>query len=226
MTEADHAIERLVRERIGRAFPDHGIVGEEFGTEVGEGSTRWFIDPIDGTHNFARGVPVFATLLAVERGSTIEVAMVSAPALGRRWWAVRGAGSWETDVLGGREGEPLRLHVSRVADIAEAHLVFASARQVIASGTAPGVAGLLDAAWRERGFGDFWGYMLVAEGAAEAMIEVGISPYDLAAPSLVVEEAGGRVSDFGGTPSIEGRTVHASHGVLHDRLLAALRAGG
>jgi histidinol-phosphatase len=219
VTQADTAIELAVRGRISAAFPDHGLVGEEYGVEAGDAATRWYIDPIDGTHNFVRGVPLFGTLLAVERDGELQVAVLSAPGLRERWWARRGGGAWARSA--GDEA-PRRIRVSEVAAISDAQVLYGSGSEIRGSGLAPGFDGLLDAAWRERGFGDFWGYALLAEGAAEAMVEVGLSSWDAAAPTVLIEEAGGRVSDFGGRRAIDAGTFVATNGVLHDEVLARL----
>ncbi len=221
VTQVDTAIERRIRERIGEAHPDHGLVGEE-GGESGAGATvRWYVDPIDGTHNYIRGVPLFGTLLAVERAGELQLGVISAPALRERWFAWRGGGAWATGSAGMAPGTTRRLHVSRVARLEEAHLLYSSPTDV----RAPGFQALLARAWRHRGFGDFWGYALVAEGAAEAMIETGLSAWDLAAPLVLIEEAGGRVTDFAGERTIHGPTALASNGRLHEALLAGLRNG-
>lgn len=227
VTEADTAIERLLRERIADAFPDHGVVGEEYGADAGGASVRWFVDPIDGTHNYLRGVPIFATLLGVERDGELQAGIISAPAMGGRWFAWRGGGAWGAGALAGadRAGSLRRLHVTGIADPADAQVVYAGTQDVAATGAAPGFERLLQAAWRERGFGDFWGYSLVAEGAAEVMVEVGLSIWDVAAPVVLVEEAGGRVTDFEGRRVFDGGTTLATNGVLHDRVRAVLNAG-
>jgi len=218
VTEADTAIERLVRERIADAFSDHGVVGEEYGADGGGASVRWFVDPIDGTHNFLRGIPIFATLLGVERDGELQAGIVSAPALGGRWYAWRGGGAWGAGRLAGTgpSGAPRRLQVTAISDLAEAQVVYAGTQDVIAGGEAPGFEGLLRSVWRERGFGDFWGYSLVAEGAAEVMVEVGLSIWDVAAPAVLVEEAGGRVTDFAGRRVFDGGTTLATNGVIHE----------
>lgn len=228
VTEADTAVERLLRERIADAFPDHGVVGEELGTDGSGASVRWFVDPIDGTHNYLRGVPIFATLLGVERDGELQAGVISAPAMGGRWYAWRGGGAWGAGPLAGadRGGAPRRLHVTGIADLAEAQVVYAGTQDVVASGEAPGFEGLLGAAWRERGFGDFWGYSLVAEGAAEVMVEVGLSIWDAAAPVVLVEEAGGRVTDFAGRRIFDSGTILATNGVLHDTVRSVLISGG
>jgi histidinol-phosphatase len=219
VTEADQGIERAIRARIAAAFPDHGLVGEEYGIEAGDAATRWFIDPIDGTHNFIRGVPLFGTLLAVERDGELQAAVISAPALRERWWARRGGGSW---ARGADDAEPRRIRVSRVANLADAQILYGSGHDIESSGRAPGFHELLGDVWRERGFGDFWGYALLAEGAAEAMVEVDLSSWDAAAPTVVIEEAGGRVTDFDGRRSIDSGTFLATNGLLHDEVLRRL----
>ena len=220
VTETDTAIERAIRTRIGAAYPDHGLVGEEYGTEAGDATTRWYIDPIDGTHNFIRGVPLFGTLLAVERDGELQAAVLSAPALHERWWARRGGGAW---TRGADDDAPRRIHVSGVATLADAQLLYGSGHDIEASGRAPGFHALLGEVWRERGFGDFWGYALLAEGAAEAMVEVDLWPWDAAAPVVLIEEAGGRVTDLDGRRAIDSRTFLATNGLLHEEILERLR---
>jgi histidinol-phosphatase len=220
VTQADTAIERAIRARILAAFPDHGLVGEEYGTEAGDAPTRWYIDPIDGTHNFIRGVPLFGTLLAVERDGELQAAVLSAPALHERWWARRGSGAWARSA---DDVEPRRIRVSRVAALADAQLLYGSGHDIEASGRAPGFHDLLGDVWRERGFGDFWGYALLAEGAAEAMVEVDLSTWDAAAPMVLVEEAGGRATNLEGRRAIDSGTFLVSNGLLHDEVLRRLR---
>lgn len=222
VTVADTAIERLVRERIADAFPDHGIVGEEYGTDAGAAAVRWYVDPIDGTHNYMRGVRIFGTLLAVERDGELQASVISAPALGERWFCWRGGGAWATCR---DDPAPRRIDVSGIDAVADAHVLTTSTSELEASGRAPGMRALLAAAWRERGFGDFWSYTLVAEGSAEAMFEVGLSPWDAAAPWLLVEEAGGRVTDFDGRRAWDGGTILATNGLLHDVVLETLSRG-
>lgn len=224
VTEADEAAERIIRKRIVEAHPDHGIVGEEYGVAAGSGDVRWYIDPIDGTHNFIRGVPHFATLLAVERGGELQAAVISAPALGERWYGWRGGGAWTVGAPG--TDSPRRLHVSKIGDLGEATVVYASARDLLRSPLVPGFRAWLDTAWRDRGFGDFWGYTMVADGAVEAMVEVGLKPWDIAAPMLIIEEAGGRVTDLGGSRTVEGAGFVTSNGLLHARTLALLAGSG
>ena len=218
VTVADQTIEREIRAGILARWPDHGLVGEEYGEEAGASATRWFIDPIDGTHNFIRGVPLFGTLLAVEHDGEMQVGVISAPAMRERWYAHRGGGAWAVGQDGTRQ-----IRVSRVAAIEDAQLVYGSGRDNVASGLMPGFDALIDAAWRDRGFGDFWGYALVAEGAAEAMIETGMHTWDLAAPQVLIEEAGGRVTDVNGDRRIDAESFVGSNGLLHDEILRRLR---
>ena len=220
VTQADKAIEQEIRARIKASYPDHGLVGEEYGTEDGDAATRWYIDPIDGTHNFIRGVPLFGTLLAVERDGELQAAVLSAPALRDRWWARRGGGAWARSA---DDAVLRRIRVSRVSALGDAQILYGSGHDIEASGRAPGFHGLLGDVWRERGFGDFWGYALLAEGAAEAMIEVELWPWDAAAPTVLIEEAGGRVTDFDGRRAIDTGTFLATNGILHDAVLGRLR---
>ena len=225
VTEADRAIERLVRERIADAYPAHGVVGEEEEVHQGDAAVRWYVDPIDGTHNFMRGVPLFGTLLACERDGELQVGVVSAPALGERWHARRGGGAWAVPLVGPRAGMARRARVSTVDSFDRTQLLYSSVWDIQASGKAPGFLDSLRRVWRTRGFGDFWGYALVAEGAAEAMVEIGVKEWDLAAPVVIVEEAGGRFTDLSGRRRIDTRSMLVSNGVLHERLLAMLWAG-
>lgn len=223
VTQADTEVEAAIRERVLAAFPEHGLVGEEYGTEAGGASVRWYIDPIDGTHNFMRGVPVFATLLAVERDGELQAAVVSAPALGERWWAHRGGGAWARSA--GSEAVR-RIRVSGIGALADAQVLYGSTVDLRASGRAPGFDALLGEVWRERGLGDFWGYALLAEGSAEAMVEVGLKAWDAAAPFLLVEEAGGRATDFDGARAIDSGTFLATNGLVHEVILQRLLGGG
>ena len=220
VTQADTAIEARIRERLLAAFPDHGLVGEEYGTEAGDASVRWYIDPIDGTHNYIRGVPLFGTLLAVERDGELQAGIMSAPALDERWWAWRAGGAWARN----RGEVARRVSVSRVERLEDAQVLYGSGRDIARSGRAPGFEALLDDAWRERGFGDFWGYALVAEGAAEAMVEVGLKSLDAAAPSIIIEEAGGLATDLDGRRAIDSGTFLASNGALHATIRTRLVA--
>ncbi len=219
VTQADTAIELEIRARIAAAFPGHGLVGEEYGTEAGDASIRWYIDPIDGTHNFMRGVPLFGTLLALERDGELQVGVMSAPALRERWYASRGGGAW---ARADADSAPRPIRVSAVSRLGDAQFLYGSGHDIEVSGRAPGFRTILADVWRERGFGDFWGYALVAEGAAEAIVEVDLSPWDAAAPLLIVEEAGGRATDLDGRRRIDTRTFLATNGRLHDEIRSRL----
>ena len=213
VTEADRAVEQVLRKRIGEERPGHGVVGEEFGADQA-GSARWILDPIDGTKNYVRGLPVWASLIALERDGRVEVGVVSAPALQRRWWAARGQGSF----VNGR-----RIHVSGITDLGDAVLSYASLTSWERHGMGEEFLTLARACWRTRGFGDFWSHMLVAEGAADLAVEPEVEVWDLAAPQVIVEEAGGRFTDLDGIPTPAGGSVVSSNGLLHDRVLATLR---
>ena len=203
VTDADTAVERAIRTRLAEDRPRDGVLGEEFAVvPTLKGGRRWIVDPIDGTRNYSRGVPVWATLIALEDDGVLQVGVISAPALGQRWWAERGAGAFA-------DGQPIR--VSAVARVEDAVLCFAVEQQL------PEIAARC---WHARGFGDFWAHMLVAEGAADGAIDaVGVSIWDLAAVRIVVEEAGGRFSDAAGVARIDGGSAVSSNGLLHDELL-------
>jgi histidinol-phosphatase len=212
VTDADRRIEETVRARIGATRPGHAVLGEEGGSS-GDAEFRWIIDPIDGTKNFARGVPVWATLLSLQHDGEETVAVVSAPALGRRWWAARGRGAY-------CNGRPLR--VSAVADLAGATLSFTDVRDFAARGAGGGFARLAAACRITRGFGDFWSHMLVAEGAIDCGVEPIVKEWDISAARLIVREAGGAFSDFAGVDHCRGGNVVTSNGLIHDAVLACL----
>jgi histidinol-phosphatase len=204
VTEADRAVEAELRRLLADERPDDAILGEEHGAS-GTGSRRWIIDPIDGTRNYARGIPVWATMIALEEDGGVQVGLVSAPALGRRWWAERGLGSF---------ADGIQTHVSAIAAVEDAVLSFAVHGDV---GT------LARRAWHARGFGDFWPYMLVAEGAIDGAFDgPGVKEWDLAATQVIVEEAGGRFSDYAGVRRIDGGTAVASNGLLHEELVRSI----
>jgi histidinol-phosphatase len=216
VTEADRRVERLARERLGSHSPGDAIVGEEYGQLEGDSGRRWIIDPIDGTKNYVRGVPSWATLLALQVDGRTELGIVSAPALGRRWWAARGHGAFARDPFSAER----RLHVSAVRDLADAQLLFAGLEDWEGIGRLEALLSLGRACWRSRGFGDFWMYMLVAEGAAEIASDPVVSLWDLAAPQVIVEEAGGRFTDLAGAPRPDGGDAIATNGFVHEAALA------
>ena len=208
VTEADRAVEIVLRRILADERPQDAILGEEQGA-AGSGSRRWLLDPIDGTRNYARGIPVWATLIALEEDEVVRLGMVSAPALSHRWWAERGAGAFA-------DGE--QVHVSAVSRIEDSVLSFAIEDNV------PAIA---KRAWHARGFGDFWSYMLIAEGCVDGAVDgPGVGEWDLAATQVIVEEAGGRFSDRHGEVRIDSGSAVASNGLIHDELLAALGAAG
>ena len=213
VTQADREAERAIVEILGRAFPDHGVLGEEFG---GHGSTevRWIIDPIDGTKNFVRGIPVWATLIGLEERGEITVGVIHNPVTGELYTARRGGGAF-------LNGE--RIHVSAIAELGGATLVHAGLGLFREAGRWESFVRLVDATERQRGFGDYSGYGLVAEGKAELYLEVDLKPWYLAPCKILVEEAGGRFSDLDGRPTIYSGTALATNGRLHDAALALLR---
>lgn len=225
VTQADTAIERAIRTRLVAAFPDHGLVGEEYGTQDGAKPVRWIIDPIDGTHNFMRGVPLFGTLLGLEVEGDLVLGVLSAPAMGTRWFAWRDGGAWEARLSGGTTdlSTAIRQRVSGISRLEDSQLLYSSVPQLIDSGMVPGFTRLIRTVWRDRGFGDFWGYALVAGGQAEGMVEIGCKSWDLAGPAVLVAEAGGRLTNMNGRLDIYGEgLVLATNGLLHDRYLEEL----
>jgi len=215
VTEADQAVERMLRATLAEQRGDDDIVGEEFGGDTGDGR-RWIVDPIDGTKNYMRGVPVWSTLIALAIDTEVVVGVVSAPALGRRWWAAKGAGAWTRDV----DGSVRRLRVSGVAAMADASFSFSDAVDWDRHSSTPGaLQRIIDATWRQRGYGDFLSHMLVAEGAVDVSAEPTLAPWDMAALIPVVEEAGGRATGFRGGDPIEQLSLVCSNGLLHDAAL-------
>jgi histidinol-phosphatase len=216
VTDADRAVEREIRRLLGLGRPADAVLGEEFGANDGSASRRWIVDPIDGTKNFVRGVPVWATLVGLQADGEMTVGVVSAPALGRRWWAARGLGAWT------RSGtsRARRCTVSRVADLADGFLSYSS-RNLWGAG----FDALLSRVWRTRAYGDFWSHMLVAEGAIDISCEPEVSVWDLAALQPIVEEAGGRFSDLSGRADPGLGSVVCSNGLLHDEVLGILAGG-
>jgi histidinol-phosphatase len=209
VTDADRAVEEAITEQLASARPRDAIVGEELGESLtGDGARRWIVDPIDGTKNYMRGIPIWATLLALADGPEIVLGVASAPRLRRRWWAVRGAGAFASDGC--------RLSVSRVARLDDAQLLWGGIEEWEVAGGSDAVRDLARRCWRDRGLGDFWQYMLVAEGAAEIALDPIVSLWDLAAPQVIVEEAGGRFSDFFGARRADGGSALATNGLLHD----------
>jgi histidinol-phosphatase len=208
VTIADRSAESAIRARLNDERPDHAVLGEEEGL-IGspDATSRWIIDPIDGTSNFVKGVPAWATLIALESDGELVVGVCSAPALGRRWWAVRGGGAFA-------DGAPIR--VSGIDTIAEAHLSHAKFR---GEDGHDAITRLARDVWRDRGFGDFWMHMLVAEGAVDIAVEPIVSVWDLAAIQVIVEEAGGQFSDLNGRRGPDGGSALSTNRLLHKRVL-------
>lgn len=228
VTDADQEAETALRALLAGQRPADGVLGEEGGETAGRAARRWVIDPIDATHNYLRGVPVWATLIALEAAGEPVVAVVSAPALQRRWWARRGGGAY-AGVTGRRAGAGdtagagRRLAVSGVARLEQAFFSYSSLSGWQAGGRLPAVLDLLATVWRSRAFGDFWSYVLVAEGAVDLAAEPEVSRWDLAAVSLLVTEAGGRFTDLTGLAGPGGGSAVASNGLLHEATLTALQ---
>ena len=217
VTEADRGCEALLAEHVAAARPRHGFFGEEHGLQGDVDSRwRWIVDPIDGTSGFVRGIPVWGSLIALLHGDDPVVAVISAPALNRRWWATRGGGTFA-------DGRPCR--VSRVAELADAQVSVTFSAGWEALGLTGELIALLQGSRRARGFGDFWQHCLVAEGALDIAVDaIGLGLYDVVAPRLIVEEAGGRFTDRFGSSAPADHAI-STNGALHDAVLARLGAG-
>jgi histidinol-phosphatase len=213
VTQADRGAEQAIREVLGRAFPDVGFLGEELGA-VGDQRRRWIVDPIDGTKNFIRRLPVWATLIGLEEQGEVTVGVIHNPVTGDLLSARRGGGAYS----GGE-----RIAVSPIADLGQATLLHAGLRLLREAGCWDGLVRLVDATERQRGFGDYLGYTLIAEGKAEIYLETDLKAWDLAPCKIIVEEAGGRFTDFAGIPTIYGGTAFATNGRLHEAALALFR---
>jgi histidinol-phosphatase len=230
VTEADRAAEVALRERLASARPADSIVGEEFGASdrnAGSGR-RWILDPIDGTKSYVRGLDTWATLIALEVEGEVTVGLASMPALGRRWWASRGSGAFAGGAFPGgsfaREpGAPAggrAIHVSGVSQLADAQMAWSGIEDWDAIDRGDAIIELGRACWRTRGVGDIWQYMLVAEGIAEIALDPQVAIWDLAAPMIIIEEAGGRFTSLGGVRTPDGGSGIATNGLVHDAALA------
>ena len=217
VTELDVAAERAIVARLATERPGHAVLGEELGVGGGGATWQWIIDPIDGTSGYARGIPVWATLIALADGDDVPVvAVVSAPALHRRWWAARGAGAFV-------DGRPCR--VSDIGELADAQVSVTFSPGWDDLGLTPALVGLASGARRARGFGDFWQHVLVAEGGLDVAVDaVGVAPHDIAAVRLVVEEAGGTLTDRYGVATHRAGTAISTNGLLHAEVLRRLAA--
>jgi len=214
VTEADVSIEEVLRKAIEETYPEDAVVGEEGGTGGKPESTRrWIIDPIDGTKNFRRGVPIFATLMALEEKGSIVAGVVSAPALGSRWFARKGSGAF-------RDGA--KISVSKVKEIAVAEIASGGVGTIAETGLEEKFAALCAQAARHRGFGDFWGHCLVAQGSMDVMLDPQVNVWDLAALKIIVEEAGGKLTSVKGEDRIDAGSALTTNGNLHDQIVRAL----
>ena len=221
VTDADKRVEKMIRSHLASARPHDSVFGEEFGETVGttDASTRqWIVDPIDGTSNFVRGVPIWGLLLALVVDGVPQLGVVSAPALGRRWWGATGHGAWMQQ----DGGEPRRLAVSGIDELAEASLSYNSLKHWDQAGHLDSLVSLSRQVGRTRAYGDLWAYMLVAEGAVDLAGEYDLKPWDIAALVPVVREAGGRATTVSGADPLVDDSILVSNGLLHDRALAAL----
>ncbi|HEV7584103.1 MAG TPA: inositol monophosphatase family protein [Mycobacterium sp.] len=218
VTDADRAVEADLREELGRERPGDSIVGEEFGGTPTFTGRQWIIDPIDGTKNFVRGVPVWASLIALLEDGVPSIGVVSAPALQRRWWAARDRGAF-VSVDG---GPPRPLSVSSVGQLDSASLSFSSLSGWAQRGLRDRFIELTDAVWRVRGYGDFLSYCLVAEGAVDIAAEPEVSAWDLAALDILVREAGGTFTGLDGVAGPHRGSAVATNGLLHERVLSSL----
>ena len=218
VSDADLAAERIIRAQLSRARPRDSVKGEEYGV-TGTGERQWVIDPIDGTKNFVRGVPVWATLIGLVDAGEPVVGLVSAPALGRRWWAGRGTGAWTGRSLS--SAKPIA--VSGVTKLSDASFSYSSLTGWRERDRLDAVVTLMDECWRTRAYGDFWSYMLVAEGAVDIAAEPELEDYDMAALVPIVTEAGGRFTGLDGRDGCWSGNALATNGLLHDEVLARLR---
>jgi histidinol-phosphatase len=221
VSDADKAAEDLVRAQLRRTRPRDAVIGEEF-EPSGRGTRQWVVDPIDGTKNYVRGVPVWATLIALLDEGRPVVGVVSAPALGRRWWAAAGTGAWTGRSLSAAR----RLHVSAVASLDDASLSYSDLIEWERAGRREQFLALAGRVWRSRAYGDFWSYMLVAEGGVDIATEPALQIYDMAALVPVVVEAGGRFTSIDGGEGPRGGSALATNGLLHEEVLTALSPSG
>lgn len=217
VSDADVATEEAIRATLAKARPRDAVHGEE-GADTGWGPRRWVIDPIDGTKNYVRGVPVWASLIALMVNDEVVASVVSAPALGRRWWASKGDGAYAGKTL--LKGQPI--HVSQVSRLEDSSFSYSSLDGWMTSGRGQHFVNLLRTSWRTRAFGDFWSYMLVAEGAVDIASEPDLELHDMAALDIIVREAGGRFTNLDGLNGVKGPGAIATNGQLHEAAVQAL----
>ena len=217
VTEADLATERALRDLLETERPGDGVFGEEYGV-TGDSARQWIIDPIDGTANYLKGIPMWTTLIALAIDGVPRVGVASQPAIGRRWWAASGLGAWTNTPT----GETKRLAVSTVDTIADSSVSFQSIGQWRDAGKLDALERLTSSVWRDRGYGDAWPYMLLAEGRLEFVAEFGVKEYDIAALVPIVTEAGGKFTSFEGNDSLSDLSSLATNRVLHSAYLDLL----
>ncbi|MGQ0574909.1 MAG: histidinol-phosphatase [Pseudonocardia sp.] len=220
VTDADTAAEDALRAVLAARRPGDAVLGEERGGTTAARGRCWVLDPIDGTKNFSRGMPAWASLVALTVDGDPVVGVASAPALGRRWWAARGQGAWTTDVGG---GPARRITVSGVDELADAYLSTTDLNTFAGRDRLGTYLALAAACWETRAFGDFWQYCLVAEGAVDIAVDAAANPWDLAAMVPIVTEAGGRLTDLTGATTWSGGDGLATNGHVHDAALDHLR---
>jgi len=226
VSDADKRVEEVVREMIMKRFASDSIIGEEFGV-TGNSPREWIIDPIDGTKNFVRGVPVWATLIGLRISGAnplagdMVVGMISAPALGRRWWSAQGGGAWlGAPSDGGTTGK--RIRVSGISNLSDASLSYSNLMGWQESGRLPAFMHLVEKVWRTRGYGDFWSHCMVAEGVIDVSAEPSVALWDLAAVAALVSEAGGRFTGLNAKEGPDQKSAVASNAILHDEVLAII----
>ncbi|GAA4483414.1 inositol monophosphatase family protein [Microbacterium panaciterrae] len=220
VTDADLATERAIRDMLQSERPEDGILGEEFGT-TGDAQRQWIIDPIDGTANFLRGVPLWGTMISLAVDGVARVGVVSMPALGRRWWAAPGLGAWAST-----DAEPRAIRVSDVSSLDDASISFQSIAQWDEAGHLDRLVALSRRVWRDRAYGDVFAYMMLAEGRLDMVAEFGVKEYDIAAAFAIVAEAGGTATAFDGSPTLSARSALATNGVLHTAFLEQVQTAG
>ena len=226
VTDADKAVESALRELITKVRPGDKIIGEEFGNDGSDAKAsgrHWVIDPIDGTKNFMRAVPVWATLIALVENGEVVVGVISAPALNRRWYAAKGSGAYVHSLPGTENNSLRKISVSKVAQLSDASLSFSD---LVGWGVnRHNFIALMDQVWRTRGIGDFWSHMLVAEGAVDIAAEPSLALWDMAAIDIIVREAGGAFTDLSGAAGPHGKSAVSSNSLLHSAALKKITHG-
>ncbi len=218
VTDADRAVEAELRSVVAEYRPADNFIGEEF-ENTGSSNRNWIVDPIDGTANYLRGVPIWASLIALRVDGVITTSVVSAPALGRRWWAQRGNGAFTMEI----NGNVRTLQVSKISSLADASISYNNMQLWDQAGKLNQLIELSRKVWRTRAYGDFYSYMLLAEGSIDLVAEHDLKIYDIAALVPIVEESGGQISDLSGPLNDQSSSVMASNGLLHPQFQQALK---